>query len=363
MKCRHCKNDGLPEHALYCPWCGKPQTKNKIEKRYPKARVLADGSLLGQLMVNGRRVTVKARHEKEYQAMIDAYRERIIELKSNPEKRSLREIVRSYIDASDAVLSPATIRGYETIIRCRFKSYMDKPVETIDFQRMINAEARTVAPKTVLNGWALISAALKDAHIDVPDIHLPKVPESDEDFLDFEQIQLFLKEIRGDPAELAALLALHSLRTSELLALTVDDVTGECIRVRGALVPDKDHKLTHKETNKNRTSTRDVPIMIPRLLELLPQKGSLITLHTSTLRRRIEAACLRAGVPVCSLHDLRRSFASLGYHLGWSERSIMAVGGWSTLSTVHKIYVKLSKKDIENDIGKMKNYYEFTTGT
>ena len=325
--------------------------------------MLSDGTLLGQLMVDGQRVTIKAQHEKEYKAKIDAYREHVMDLKAHPDRRPLKDIVRSYIDASDAVLSPATIRGYEGVYKNRFSSYMPKPAGTIDYQRMVNDEAKKVKAKTVINGWALIAAARKDANISVPDIHLPKVPESDADFLDYEQIQRFLAEIRDDPAEIAALLALHSLRTSELLMLTTEDVTSERIRIRGAMVPDKTHRLTMKDTNKNRTSSRDVPIMIPRLLEILPSEGKLVTLHTSSLRRRIEAACKRAEVPVCTLHDLRRSFASLGYHLGWPERSIMAVGGWSTLTTVHKVYVKLSQKDIASDIKKRQDYYGFTTNS
>ena len=53
--CRFCRK-ALPEGALFCPWCGEKQVgPKKREPKYPAYRVLADGSLMGQLMLNGQR--------------------------------------------------------------------------------------------------------------------------------------------------------------------------------------------------------------------------------------------------------------------------------------------------------------------
>ena len=101
--------------------------------------------------------------------------------------------------------------------------------------------------------------------------------------------------------------------------------------------------------------------MIPRFLDLLPEKGKLVSIPPTTITSHIERACKKAGVTVCTPHDLRRSFASLGYHLKWSERTIMLLGGWNSIETVHKIYVKLSEKDVSADVRNMQNYYGFTT--
>lgn len=364
MKCKYCKHE-IPEESVFCLYCGERVSRKKRGSKrvkYPKYRTLADGSLLGQLMVGGKRETIKAATEREYRARIDALRTGVMEMKAHPEKRPLKMVLRDYIDKNDAVLSPATICGYETIYRNRFKGYMDKPVGEIDFQQLINEEARLHAPKTVLNSWGLISPALGDAKIPVPEVNLPAVPESEEDFLDYEQIQIFLKAIRGDRCETAALLMLHSLRMSELLKLDAGkDIKDDTIIVRGAVVPDKNFQLVEKKTNKTAVSARTIPIMIPRLAELLPEEGKAVTVPRSTLNRRIVQICESAGLPPCSPHDLRRSFASLGYHLRWSERSIMAIGGWSDLDTVHKIYVKLSEKDVAADVKAMQDYYQITT--
>lgn len=365
MICRYCSQE-IPAGSIFCMYCGERIARKKREKSktsYPKPRTLADGTLLGQIMVDGRRETVKALNEREYRARIDAIRAGVLELKAHPDRRPLRQIVRSYIDRNTGVLSPSTVRGYEYIIKGRFKAYMDLQVGKIDFQRMISDEAVIHSPKTVKNAWGLVAASMRDTGLQVPDVNLPAVPPSEEDFLDHTQILRFLEAMKDDSCELAAILMLHSLRLSEVLKLDAADISGGMIHVRGAVVRDKNGKLIEKKTNKNRTSTREIPIMISRLTELLPEEGRLVNIPPTTITSHIERACKKAGVPVCTPHDLRRSFASLGYHLGWSERAIMAIGGWADVSTVHKIYVKLSQADIKADVSKMQNYYGFTTAS
>lgn len=361
MKCKYCKQE-IPEGSIFCMYCGERIARqSKGKKKYPKYRTLSDGTLLGQLMVDGNRQTVKAASLVEYRAKCDALRAGFMEMKERPERRLLGDIIRRYIDSNDSILSPATIRGYEVIYRNRFKAYMQQPICDIDFQRMINDEAKVKSAKTVGNAWALVCPALKSAKIPVPEVRLPMQSVPDEDFLDYEQIKLFLDAIRGDDCEVVALLFLHSLRLSEALKLDVEDIKDNVIHVHGAVVMDKNNRLVEKTTNKNRSSTRDIPVMISRLTEILPAEGKAVTAHPSTIRRHIMAACEKAGVPACSPHDLRRSFSSLAFHLKWSELTVKAVGGWSDLNTVHKVYTKLAQKDANKDIRKMQNYYRKQT--
>ena len=364
MNCKYCKKDGVPEGALFCPWCGEKLVRARKKKdaaRYPKFRVLADGTLLGQIMLDGRRETVKATNEAEYKAKIDGLRTGVLELKAHPEKRQLKTIIREYIDKNDATLSPSTNCGYEVLFKNRFKNYMQMPVGGIDFQKMVNAEVTECAPKTLKNAWGLVRAALRDAGIPVPDVNLPAVPRSDGDFLDYKQIQTFLKAVRGDSVECAALLLLHSLRLSEAMMLTADSISDGVIHVRGAVVVDKNNRPVVRAANKTSESSRDIPIMIPRLLELLPESGPLITIARPTVQHRVKKICEDAGLPPCSPHDLRRSFSSLAKHLGWMPDTLMRIGGWSDLQTVNRIYAKLSEQDKNADIEKMKNYYQITT--
>ena len=357
MVCKACKRT-IEDDSIFCRFCGERQVRQKKkEVSVPKPIQAASGEWYAQIMVDGKRHRVKGSTPEEYAAKARALKLGIVEAKKEPDKRSLGSIVRSYIDSNTNTLSPSTIRGYEIIYRNRFKAYMDKPIGKIDFQCMVNSEAKIAAPKTVVNAWGLVSAALQAAGENPPKIKKPAVPASDEDWLDYEQIKVFLGTVKNKPVEIAALLALHGLRTSEFLDLDVSQITADGIAIRGATVPDKDNKLVHKDTNKTLLSRRTVPVMIPRLLEILPASGKAVTLHPSTIRRSLEDICSAANLPVCTPHDLRRSFASLAFHLGWDAQTTMQLGGWSNLQTVNDVYRKLSLKDKNRDIEKMQAFY------
>ena len=71
----------------------------------------------------------------------------------------------------------------------------------------------------------------------------------------------------------------------------------------------------------------------------------------------INKLCVKNGLPPVGVHGLRHSFASLAYHLGWSELTTMREGGWSDPSVVHNIYTHLAAQDANEDIKRMKKFY------
>ena len=64
-----------------------------------------------------------------------------------------------------------------------------------------------------------------------------------------------------------------------------------------------------------------------------------------------------AGVTVVGNHGLRHSFASLGYHLGISERQLMELGGWSDYQTMHKIYIRVAQSSEEAAKNKISEFF------
>lgn len=307
---------------------------------------------------------ISAASEDEYYAKAKAVKAGLIETKKAAPKITLGTAIDNYIKDNDQVLSPSTVNAYKSYRKTRFQDYMGDGVDAINYQRMVNTEAKLVKPKTVHNAWRLVTASLRHAGASVPQVNLPQKQKAERQWLDYQQIELFLNAIRGKPYELGALLALNGLRRSELLHLTSDDVdiTNGIIHVRGASVVGLNNKLTDKATNKNASSTRDVHIVIPRINELIGcKKGRLIITNPTTLYGLINDLCEKHGLPKVGVHGLRHSFASLAYHLKWSESTTMREGGWSNADTVHRIYTHLANADANADIVQMQQFYASLT--
>ena len=362
MKCKHCKNE-IPEGSVFCLFCGEKtvrEKKKKKEIKVPAPKILPSGSYHNRLLVDGETFYVTEPTEAEYYAKARAIKAGILEEVKKGPRTTLDQCLESYISKRENVLSPATILGYQKIRKNRFKKYQNKMARDIDFQKMINEESKTVSPKTIKNSWRFVGSALKEQGFKVDEIRLPQVAIKDLPWLDYKQIEKFLESIQGHTCEIPALLALHGLRRSEIFALTKDSFQGGRIHVSGAVVKGPNHKYYSKETNKTKSSTREVPIFIPRLQELLdtlPAEKPLFTMKPEKLYDRVNEACRRAGLPEVGVHGLRRSFCSLCYHLGLSELETMALGGWSDYSTMRTVYTKLSKSDFSEGITRLKAHF------
>lgn len=360
MKCKCCHNE-IERTDLYCRYCGNQLYKSqKKELTIPKPKLLSDSTYSAQMMVNGERFTVKADTLEEYEVKARAIKLELLEKVKKPHFCSLSSVIDSYIDNNRNILSPSTIRGYLMIRNNRFKDYMPRSYLEIDYQRMVNDEVPKCSAKTLVNAFALVKSSLKRAGYSIPEVNLPTVITPDLLFLDYEQIPIYLTAIYGKAGELASILALHSLRMSELLAITVNDVDDNYITVNKAIVRDDNNQYVQKIT-KTVSSTRQIPVMIPRLLELLPSSGRLVTNTPTAIEKQIRKACESSSLPYVGCHGLRRSFASLAFHLHWDERSIMSVGGWSNMQTVHKVYIKLAQQDLKANTSSMADFYQITT--
>ncbi len=292
--------------------------------------------------------------------------DRDIQRKAAPpaQTMTLGELLDNYREKYQRELSPGTLRGYGTIRRNRFQSIMSlRPDQVKDWQKVVSDEYQLAAEKTVQNAWGCVTAALRDAKLPVPEVTLAPVPEADFSFLEPEEIPPFLDAIRGDPVELEMLLELHGLRLSEVLQVVRNDridLRKGNINVHGAIVRG-DEGFVAKKTNKSKTGTRVVPILIPRLSELVEQlrsEGRQPDVHSaSMILEHVHAACARAGVTDCTNHDLRRTFASLGYSCGISERVLMELGGWKDAETMHKIYVKLTQRDRRGAVNALRDFF------
>ncbi|NLU24114.1 MAG: site-specific integrase [Clostridiales bacterium] len=335
--------------------------------KIPKARKLPSGSWFIQLRIDGQSVPVTAQTERECKRRAELLKAECRNGKKIDVSASmtLSRAIDQYIKNRDGILSPSTIYGYRIIQRTRFKTAMGKKMTSSGWKSLCNAEAKICSSKTLKNAYRFICSVLRENGIQPEHVNLPQVVPAERPWLDHEQILTFLDAVRGEKCEMPALLALHSLRRSEILALDINEnISTEFNRiiVKGAVVPDDNKKMVYKATNKNTSSARIVPIMIPRLSELAKEyrlAGLKITSCTpNATYTQINKACRENGLPEVGWHGLRHSFASLAYHVGMSELEAMEIGGWADQTTMHRIYTHLAQADKTLAENKMAQFYK-----
>ena len=358
MKCKRCRRE-IADNSVFCSWCGHKQITASDDVRVPAPQ--KKGNVwVAQVMVNGERKFVSAPTEKEYYAKARAVKSEQIEIKKAAPRITLGAAIDRYLKDVENVVSPSTLNNWKSYRKTRFADYMDMDIGYIPYQQMINKESKIVSAKTVSNSYDLVRHALDYAKFPRPMVKLPTIVKAERKWLDYEQIQTFTSVLRGKPYELGALLALHGLRRSELLHLTAEDIDVDngIIRVRGASVVGEGNKLVSKKSNKNRTSTRTVHIVIPRLKELVRGKeGTLITTNPTTLYGSINGLCERNGLPAVGVHGLRHSWVSLCFHLHWDPQTVMREGGYSNMQTINEIYRHLAAQDANEDIKSMQEFF------
>ncbi len=326
--------------------------------KLPKVRKLPSGKYFCQLRLTNpdgvkQSISITEDTEKLCIAKAAAIKGGLVE-QQKALQGTLYGAINEYIRLRENILSPSTILFYRIVQENRFKDYMKRPIKEMDeknIQAMINQEAKLVSWKTLKNAWGFVSSVLRESTGKSFKVILPQGVKKEKPFLDYEQIKIFLRVIKGDKYEIPALLALCSLRRSEILALTWDkvDFKNKRIYVHGATVPDENHQMVDKETNKNSSSRRTVPIMIPRLIEALEsvqnKHGKIYQGHPNAIKQHLDYVCKKNKLPLIGVHGLRRSFASLCYHLRVSELECMRIGGWSDWGTMRRVYTKLAEAD------------------
>lgn len=255
---------------------------------------------------------------------------------------TLYEAITRYIDLKRNVLSPSTIKNYESIQKTRMTEIGTirlTELKSADVQIWISKMAAEVSPKTVKNVYGLLSATVE---LFAPDLHLNvtlparKKPElycpSDED------IKTLLRHIQGSELEIAVLLAAFGpLRRSEICALTSDDIHGNVITVSRGMVLGPDREWCIKQP-KTYGSYRDVEFPDFVISKLSGIDGRIIKTNPDNISNRFTRALAAAGLPHFRFHDLRHYSASIMHAIGIPDQYILKRGGWSSPSVMKSVY-------------------------
>lgn len=342
--------------------------KKNVDLNIPKIVQLPSGSYSTKVMVDGVRYTITKETAEECAAEATAIKYRAKEAKKKEKTKilTLGDALDKYIEARRGSLSPTTLYGYERYKANCFVSMMSADVYTTtdeQWQSAIRREAKGKSPKYITNVWRFFAAAIFEATGKKPRVNLPAKEKNERPYLEPDQVKVFVDAVKGDPVEIAALLALSSLRRSELKAITWDCVNFDrkTIAVRGAMVyAGKGAGMVSKKQNKTDKSNRIVPLIPPledALRAVEKKEGYLVPLGGTCIHRRINAICEANGLPKVGVHGLRHSFASLAYHLQIPEKIAMEIGGWSDDGTMRKVYTHLAQKDIADRAKDFSNFF------
>lgn len=244
----------------------------------------------------------------------------------------------TYIKSKENVLSPATIRGYRSLVANMDPDFVKKPIDKITLpvlQAYINNFSATHSPKSVRNLNGFIISVLKYYGSDVKSPTLPQ-KEVKNDYIPTEDdVKRILQEFKGHKFEAFIILATMGLRRSEICALTPDDLDGNVLTINKALVQNEKKQWVVKAT-KTVDSTRT--IVIPDHVADLLRTNGFYKDNPETLYFALNRAQKRLGIPHFSLHKLRHFFASYMHDLGYSDKQIQEFGGWKTDEVMKKVY-------------------------
>ena len=258
--------------------------------------------------------------------------------------RKFKDCLESHIRAKEAILSPSTIRSYNSMANTLKDRYADFCALTIDridadtLQRLVtDLQAEGLSPKTVRNIHALISAVIEQNNLTVPKVILPTKTKPHVYEPTTDDVQATVQAARGKRIEIPILLAIHGLRRGEICALRYpDDFDGDIVHVQRAKVYIGNNQNIDKAP-KTYESDRYVPLDT-ELVEKIKKQGYVTDYTLGALSEEFPDFLKRNGIRKYRFHDLRHFFVAYFHSLGYSDAEIMYIGGWRTPAVMVNSY-------------------------
>lgn len=271
---------------------------------------------------------------------------------------TFKEAAETYIESRINVISPATERGYRSMLRSIpdiFKGNRLRRIERQDVQRLINEYSAGHSPKSARNLSGFVSAVLKYHGTHLDPVTLPQKEKKSIYIPTEDDVKAIFAEVKGSEYEIPFMLTALGLRRSEICAVLASDLDGNTLHIEKAKVQ-AEKGLVVKGT-KTTESNRYV-ILPEYIADKIREKGCAYSGHPNNLDKVWNKMLGRIGLPRFPMHKMRHFFASYMHSLGYSDASIQEMGGWKTDSVMKAVYrhamsLDEAKQSAANDISKL----------
>lgn len=324
-----------------------------IEKR-------ANGSYRIVEMRNGVRYRITVDHKPTKNEARELLEQKIGGISN---KATFKKAAEAYIEAKSNVLSPSSIRGYNTILKCQITDeFLNIPIERINLpcvQILINTLTNTYSPKTVKNVSGFVMSVLNFYGLTLKSPTLPKKKPKQDYIPTEDDIKRIIAEVKGTQYEVPFILGTLGLRRSEICALAPGDLNENVLTINKALVLNERNEWTLKDTTKTEKSTRTV--VIPDYVADLIRENGACPCTPHSLYWKLQRVQMKLGIPRFPFHKLRHFFASYMHDLGYSDKQIQEFGGWKTDNIMKSVYqhamsMDQVKNNMAENIGNLINY-------
>lgn len=305
---------------------------------------------------SGKTVSFTAPTKKEVEIKAAEY----LTGKRHPERRTVEELTKEYIDSRRNILSPSTIKGYECIAG---KNLL--PISGVrlcdlgknDIQRWIDQLSVTASPKSVANAFGLLRSVIIYAAGDFDyNVALPKIQKQIRELPPTEKI---INAVRGTDIELPCMLAIWlGLRMSEIRGLRKKDIAGNVLTVSEAVITVGGEHIRKKTTKTYRARRLRVPEYILALIaEIPPDQEEITRLSAHAIYQKFSRLLQKNEIEHITFHDLRHLNASVMAALGVPEKYAMERGGWSSPSIMREVYQHTFSAQADAVADQMDDYF------
>ena len=311
------------------------------EKLGMKLEKLPSGSYRLRKMCNGKSISLVFDHKPKESEILSAIAEKMAQAEETAScNLTFSQAAEKYVDMKKNVLSPNTVREYESISKRLaewFTGMKIYDITQISINKQVNELAAKKSPKTVRNYHGFISAVLGTFR---PEMNisttLPQKRKNEAYTPSQDDVKRILEAVKGTEFYVPFVLACHGMRRGEICALTPEDIDGDIVHINKSMAFNTDKEWVVKNP---KTTASERTIIVPmEIADQIREQGYVYIGHPGNLTKHLRIVQRKLKIPEFSIHKLRHYFASVLSENGVPEADILALGGWETDYVMKNVY-------------------------